>query len=195
MTERVYTTVDLAKVCKVSLRTVIRWVDEGKLTSFRTPGGHRRVREEDLLKFLDRYQIPFSIKPSAETRRILVVEERRLLEGLLKQILRRSSDTHEIFVARDLYESAVKIGLLRPDLVLVGAVSRGQQIVSFCRSLRAIPEAKDTKIVVLGSRLADVKREELLSLGVQAVIEKPYTIEDLRPHLLRMLGHVSRQSH
>jgi two-component system response regulator VicR len=195
MTERVYTTVDLAKVCKVSLRTVIRWVDEGKLTSFRTPGGHRRVREEDLLKFLDRYQIPFSIKPSTETRRILVVEERRLLEGLLKQILRRSSDMHEIFVARDLYESAVKIGLLRPDLVLVGAVSRGQQIVSFCRSLRAIPEAKDTKIVVLGSRLADVKREELLSLGVQAVIEKPYTIEDLRPHLLRMLGHVSRQSH
>ena len=63
MTERVYTTVDLAKVCRVSLRTVIRWVDEGKLTSFRTPGGHRRVRESDLVLFLDRYQIPFSVKP------------------------------------------------------------------------------------------------------------------------------------
>lgn len=195
MTERVYTTVDLARVCKVSLRTVIRWVDQGKLTSFRTPGGHRRVREEDLLQFLDRYQIPFSIKSSTETRRILVVEEKRLLEGLLKQILRRSSDTHEIFVARDLYESAIKIGLLRPDLVLVGTVSRGKQIVSFCRSLRSIPEAKDTKIVVLSTRLVGVNREELLSLGVQAVIEKPYTIEDLRPHLLRMLGSVPRQSH
>jgi excisionase family DNA binding protein len=194
MTERVYTTVDLAKVCKVSLRTVIRWVDEGKLTSFRTPGGHRRVREEDLQKFLDRYQIPFSIKPSSEAKRILVVEGKRLLEGLLKQILRRSSDSHEIHVARDLYESGVKIGLLRPDLVLLGEISRGQQIVSFCQSLRRIPEAKNTKLIVLSSKLPEGKMQELLALGVQAVIDRPYTIDDLRPHLLRVLGQASPRS-
>ena len=141
MTERVFTTVDLAKVCKVSLRTVIRWVDEGKLTSFRTPGGHRRVREADLVKFLDRYQIPFSVKPSGERKKILVVENKRFLEGLLKQILRRSSDTHEIIVAKDLYESGIKIGLLQPDLVILGTIPKGQDIVKFCRSLRKIPEA------------------------------------------------------
>jgi excisionase family DNA binding protein len=195
MTERLYTTVDLAKVCRVSLRTVIRWVDEGKLTSFRTPGGHRRVREEDLLKFLDRYQIPFSIHPSGEGRKILVVEERRMLEGLLKQILRRASDTYEIFVARDLYESGIKIGLLQPDWVLLGEISGGRQIVRFCRSLRSIPEAKNTKVIVLSNKLAGDKMQELLSLGVQAVIDKPLTIEDLRPHLLRMLGDPSRQPH
>ena len=194
MTERVYTTVDLAKVCKVSLRTVIRWVDEGKLTSFRTPGGHRRVREEDLLKFLDRYQIPFSIKPGSEPKKILVVEHKRMLEGLLKQILRRSSDTHEVFVARDLYESGIKIGLLRPDLVLLGTIPKGQEIVRFCRSLQKIPEAKGTKIIVLSSKLSGAKMQELLALGVQAVIDKPYTIEDLRPHLLRLLGQTSRRS-
>jgi len=195
MTERIYTTVELAKLCKVSLRTVIRWVDEGKLTSFRTPGGHRRVREEDLLRFFDRYQIPFSIKPDSEPKRILIVEEARKLEGLLKKILRRSSDTHEIFVARDLYESGIKIGLVRPDLVLLGAIPKGEEIVRFCRSLQRIPEAKDTKIIVLTSELPEAKMQELLSLGVQAVIEKPYTIEDLRPHLLRMLGNTSRQAH
>lgn len=195
MTERVYTTVDLAKVCRVSLRTVIRWVDEGKLSSFRTPGGHRRVREQDLLKFLDHYQIPFTIKPSGETKKILVVEDKRMLEGLLKQILRRSSDTHEIFVARDLYETGIKIGLLRPDLVLLGAIPKGREIVRFCKSLRKIPEAKDTKIIVLSSTVTGDRMQELLSLGVHAVIDKPYTSEDLRPHLLRMLGYPSRQAH
>ena len=194
MTERVYTTVDLAKVCKVSLRTVIRWVDEGKLTSFRTPGGHRRVREPDLVKFLDHYQIPFSVKPSGEKKRILVVENKRFLEGLLKQILRRSSDTHEIVVARDLYESGIKIGLLQPDLVILGTIPKGQEIVKFCRSLRRIPEAKSTKIIVLSEKVAGDRMQELLSLGVQAVIDKPYTIDDLRPHLLRVLGDPSRPS-
>jgi excisionase family DNA binding protein len=195
MTERVYTTVDLAKVCKVSLRTAIRWVDEGRLTSFRTPGGHRRVREEDLVRFLDRYQIPFSVKPSGEKKKILVVESRRFLEGLLKQILRRSSDTHEIIVAGDLYESGIKIGLLQPDLVILGTIPKGQEIVKFCRSLRRIPEAKSTKIIVLSEKVAGGTMQELLSLGVHAVIDKPHTIEDLRPHLLRVLGDPSRSSH
>jgi excisionase family DNA binding protein len=193
-TERVYTTVDLAKVCKVSLRTVIRWVDEGKLTSFRTPGGHRRVRESDLVSFLDRYQIPFSIKPSGERKRILVVESKRLLEGLLKQILRRSSDSHEILVAKDLYESAVKVGLHQPEWVILGTISKGQDMAKFCRSLRKIPEAKDTKIIVLNEKVSGTKLQELLSLGVQAVIDKPYTLDDLRPHLLRMLGYPARPS-
>jgi excisionase family DNA binding protein len=195
MTERVYTTVDLAKVCKVSIRTVIRWVDEGKLTSFRTPGGHRRVREADLVKFLDRYQIPFSVKPRGEKKTILVVENKRFLEGLLKQILRRSSDTHEIVVARDLYESGIKIGLLQPDLVILGTVPKGQEIVKFCRSLRKIPEGKRTKIIVLNEKVPEGRMQELVSLGVQAVIDKPYTIDDLRPHLLRMLGEPSRAPH
>jgi two-component system response regulator VicR len=195
MSERVYTTVDLAKVCKVSLRTVIRWADEGKLTSFRTPGGHRRVREADLVKFLDRYQIPFSVKPSGGKKRILVVENKRFLEGLLKQILRRSSDTHEIVVAKDLYESGIKIGLLQPDLVILGTIPKGQEVVKFCRSLRKIPEAKNTKIIVLSEKVPAGTMQDLLSLGVQAVIDKPCTIDDLRPHLFRVLGDPSRASH
>jgi excisionase family DNA binding protein len=194
MTERVYTTVDLAKVCKVSLRTVIRWVDEGKLTSFRTPGGHRRVREADLLKFLDIYQIPFSVKPTREKRRILVVESKRLLEGHLKQILRRSSDTHEVIVARDLYETGIKVGMLQPELVIFGTIPKEQEIARFCRSLRKIPDAKETKIIVLSEKVSGEKMKELLALGVQAVIDKPYTIDDLRPHLLRVLGYPSRSS-
>lgn len=194
MTERIYTTVDLAKVCKVSLRTVIRWVDEGRLSSFRTPGGHRRVREVDLVRFLERYQIPFSVKTSGEKKRILVVENRKLLEGLLRQILRRSSDTFEVFVARDLYESAIRIGLLRPELVIVGSIPKVQDIVKFCRSLRRIPEAKSTKIIVLNEKVPGEKMQALLSLGVEAVIDKPYTTDDLRPYLLRVLGYPSRTS-
>jgi DNA-binding response OmpR family regulator len=78
--------------------------------------------------------------------------------------------------------------------VLLGEVSKGQQIVGFCRSLRRIPEAKKTKIIVLSGKLSAARMQELLSLGVQAVIDKPYTIDDLRPRLLRMLGQSSPRS-
>jgi DNA-binding response OmpR family regulator len=124
-----------------------------------------------------------------------VVESKRFLEGLLKQVLRRSSDTHEIVVARNLYESGIKIGLLQPDLVILGTIPKAQEIVKFCRSLRKIPEAKGTKVIVLGEKVVGDTMQELLSLGVQAVIDKPCTIDDLRPHLLRVLGEPSRSAH
>ena len=98
-------------------------------------------------------------------------------------------------MAGDLYESGIKIGLLQPDLVILGTIPKGQEIVKFCRSLRRIPEAKSTKIIVLSEKVAGGTMQELLSLGVHAVIDKPHTIEDLRPHLLRILGDPSRSSH
>jgi excisionase family DNA binding protein len=37
-----------SKLLGVSESTIRRWADAGEVRSFRTPGGHRRVREEDL---------------------------------------------------------------------------------------------------------------------------------------------------
>ena len=73
-------------------------------------------------------------------------------------------------------------------------IPNGQEIVKFCRSLRRIPEAKNTKLIVLSERISGDRMQELLSLGVQAVIDKPYTIDDLRPHLLRTLGYSTLSS-
>ncbi len=195
MSDRIYTTVDLAKVCRVSLRTVIRWVDEGKLTSFRTPGGHRRVREEDLLEFLDRYQIPFSLKAAAGSKKVLLVESKKTIERLLHQILRRSSDRVEITVARDLYEGCIRIGLVRPDLVIVSASRMGRGLMAFCRALRGLAETKRTKVLLLGGGFSEADRRELQSLRVEMVTKKSYTLEELRPELLKMLGESSARSH
>ena len=46
-------TSDLADLFGVNPKTVIRWADEGKLPYFRTPGGHRRYRAEDVRPFLE----------------------------------------------------------------------------------------------------------------------------------------------
>ena len=185
--ERLYTTVDVAKICKVSLRTVIRWVDEGKLSSFRTPGGHRRVREKDLMLFLDHYKIPFSIKSKEKGKKILVIEEKKVLERLLLQILRRSSDNYELFFSRNLYEGAVRVGLLNPDLIILGEKHKGPEIVKFCQALSKISETKRTKILILSSSSPRFKSKGTLSLDIHTVVNKSFTIEDVRPHLFEML--------
>lgn len=39
---------EVAEYFRVDTKTVVRWANEGKLPSFRTPGGHRRYRRGDV---------------------------------------------------------------------------------------------------------------------------------------------------
>ncbi len=43
---------EAAAVLDVHENSVRRWIDEGKLSSVRTPGGHRRVLVESVKKYL-----------------------------------------------------------------------------------------------------------------------------------------------
>lgn len=47
---------------QVDKSTVKRWTDEGKLKCFRTPGGHRKFRAEDLYQFMADYS--YGISPA-----------------------------------------------------------------------------------------------------------------------------------
>ena len=38
----------------VAQSTMRKWTDSGRVSSFKTPGGHRRYRRDDLDQFLDR---------------------------------------------------------------------------------------------------------------------------------------------
>lgn len=43
---------DVAEVFGVATETVGRWADEGLLPHFKTPGGQRRFRREDVERFI-----------------------------------------------------------------------------------------------------------------------------------------------
>lgn len=44
---------DVANLLGVNPKTVRRWAVEGKLNSFKTPGGHLRFREQDVREFFE----------------------------------------------------------------------------------------------------------------------------------------------
>ena len=50
--QRLLTPAEVAALFRVDPRTVTRWANGGKLTSVRTPGGHRRFRETEVRAYL-----------------------------------------------------------------------------------------------------------------------------------------------
>jgi len=51
VTKRFITAAEVARRLDVNKSTVTRWIAAGKLTAFRTPGGHWRVRAVDVDRF------------------------------------------------------------------------------------------------------------------------------------------------
>lgn len=48
--EPTLTPAQVADIFRVDVKTVTRWAQAGRLTSFRTLGGHRRFRREEVLE-------------------------------------------------------------------------------------------------------------------------------------------------
>lgn len=49
MNDRLMSSGDVAKMFRVDPKTVTRWAKQGKIKSVKTPGGHRRYFESDIM--------------------------------------------------------------------------------------------------------------------------------------------------
>lgn len=45
---------EVAAMFRVDPKTVTRWANAGKVSSYRTPGGHRRYRQSDIENLLNK---------------------------------------------------------------------------------------------------------------------------------------------
>lgn len=45
---------EVAALCRVRPKTVTRWAIEGRIECVRTPGGHRRFRQSEVRKLMER---------------------------------------------------------------------------------------------------------------------------------------------
>ena len=57
-TERLLTPHQVAEMFRVDPKTVARWASNGWIGSIRTPGGHRRYRETEILALLAERAMP-----------------------------------------------------------------------------------------------------------------------------------------
>src|SRR4051812_24081201 len=98
--KHVYSTHEVARICRVTPMTVIRWIEDGRLGAFKTAGGHRRVPRADLEAFCRERGIP-SEPPEAGRRRVLVVTADRADAESLAAVARGLAPQVDVEVARD----------------------------------------------------------------------------------------------
>lgn len=112
-----YSTVYVAKRLGVSLPTVQRWVDSGRLKAWKTMGGHRRVDAESAEE-LFRQQAEGQPAADATPLSVVIVDDSADDRDLLTALLESQQADARITMAANGYEGLLLIGQIQPDLVI-----------------------------------------------------------------------------
>jgi excisionase family DNA binding protein len=87
MSDEILTTAQAAKLLGISIRTAQLWIEHGSLPSWKTPGGHRRVRRSDILALMNAVEP----KESSNSAIITVIADQPNLERY-REILMSSGE-------------------------------------------------------------------------------------------------------
>src|SRR5512136_841585 len=112
----VFTTFDAAKLCHVSPLSIINWVNAGRLPAFRTPGGHRRIRKEDLVRFMRDSGIPLpeELREGSGRAKVLIVDDEASIRDVLAEHMTTRARPYEVMTAADGFEAGRLVATFRP---------------------------------------------------------------------------------
>jgi excisionase family DNA binding protein len=113
------TTGQAARHCQVSIPALKRWIRDGRLAAFKTPGGHCRIELEELQRFLRQYGMPL-YPTSAPAIRILIVDDESYIVDLFVDLLATDPREFTLDTATDGYDALIKVGMFRPSLLILG---------------------------------------------------------------------------
>lgn len=149
----VFTTGQVAKICKVAPRTVSKWFDSGRLKGYRIPGSHdRRIPREYLIKFLKEHGMPLGSLEDDQLAKVLVLSaDEPLLTDLRSRMTRERS--FKLAVAENVFQSGIEAETLHPDAIVIDCQSIAlHEAADTCARIRNHSAFAETIIIVLGRR-------------------------------------------
>jgi excisionase family DNA binding protein len=179
-----YSTHDVAKICCVTPTTVIRWIEDGLIPAFKTVGGHRRVRREDLEKVCRDRGIPFNVPTGTEVGRILVVDDEPVVLDLVRDVVKELSHKFEVEVAKDAFDAGRLVVAFRPQLIFLDLMMPGVDGFEVCARLKKDPATTHTEIIAITGYYTEANMERILSAGAAACLKKPLDVLEVRRQVL-----------
>lgn len=183
----VYTTGEVAQICKVSQQTVIRCFDSGRLKGFRVPGSRfRRIPRDNLIQFMKDNNIPLDNLESGK-KRVLVVDDDEAIVEMLVELLERDG-RFEVKTASTGYDAGLLTHEFRPDLVILDFKLPDINGNVVCRTLRSNPAFEHVRVIVISGVVDRDEIDELLAAGADDFLQKPFQIDDLVGRMVRLLN-------
>jgi DNA-binding response OmpR family regulator len=162
---------------------VINWIEQSLLPSYRTPGGHRRIRRDDLVAFLRKHQIPTPESLVEGNFSVLIVDDEDEIVDIIKVYLQKQGG-YEILTASDGISALLEVGRSKPDILILDIMIPGVDGIEVCRRIKSDASNRTVIIAVSGSTEHE---KRILQAGADVFMGKPIDLEKLHNEAKRLL--------
>lgn len=190
-TEEYCSTREAAQRLGVSLGTVQNMVEAGKLTAWKTAGGHRRIS----VRAVESYLAQRAGKAVPDERvKLLVAEDEPILQALYRHAVENWDMPVDLTIVGNGYEGMIEIGLSRPHLLIADLNLPGLDGFEMIRTIRAQEKLADMNIIVVSG----LTPEEIESRGGLpqdvTVYGKPVPFHELRGYVQALVSQRQKTS-
>lgn len=200
-----YTTLEVAKILGMAVRSVQLMVDRGDLQAWKTPGGHRRITRESLDRWIQGSRAGVTgagaMHVLQETRggrrrsmqhipRILLIEDSSHFQNLVSLLVQQKFPGVDLHIAHDGITGLVSFGRLQPDLIIVDILLPGIDGATMITGLRQHALLGECKLIVLTSLDDDQRVPYTYALEGVDVVDKPRLVQDLPTLIQSALGRL-----
>ncbi|MDD5069993.1 MAG: response regulator [Candidatus Omnitrophica bacterium] len=181
MMSEVLTTHQVAQYCHVTMTTVVNWIEDGSLPAYKTKGGHRRIKKNDLISFLKKHNMPVPSK-----RRIMIVDDDESIRDGFEKLFRAKG--FEVDIAKNGFEAGVLIVMKQPEIVILDLIMPELDGFFVCEYIRKHSLLSHTKIIVLTGFPSKTNLKRAKDLKVNLCLSKPIDNETLITETERILN-------
>lgn len=126
--------------------------------------------------------------------RMLVVDDSPMIRKMVEGFLRHASTPIEIFEASNGKDALALAQSQRLDLILCDINMPGMDGLEFLRTLRAEDGTQNIPVVIISAEVRAVRVKEAVEAGAQGFLRKPFTAQEMRDQIVRVLGNISMDS-
>lgn len=182
--ERLLTSHQVGALLQVNPSSVKKWVNDGRIVAFRTPGGHRRIRAADLVDFLMRHDMPIpSSLAAVSRRRMLVVDDDPIALRALGRRLKAHQSRVQVELADNGIDALVRVGSFKPHLMVLDVFMPEIDGVEVCRRLKLNNETRDIGVIVTSAHLTREVETNARAAGALSCEPKPISPKVLLAYL------------
>jgi excisionase family DNA binding protein len=180
LSEDVFTSGEVARICNVSSPTVIKWIDTGTLKGFRIPGSKaRRVAKKDLLAFMNEHGMPLDKLEGIKTK-ILVIDDDVNFCNMLKREFELDG-SFDALIIQNAFRAGAMLEGFNPDVILLDIFLEGLDGRDVCKFLKQNKALKHAKVMGMsGVYSQKIVMEEDGGGGFDAFLKKPFKFSELK---------------
>ncbi|HOK08461.1 MAG TPA: response regulator [Candidatus Hydrogenedens sp.] len=186
-----FSTSEVAKYCHVTADTIRKWAEAGKIRVFKTPGGHRRIRRDDLLRFLRENNMPIHEDLGNAGVKILVVDDEKAVISVIRRFLERAQTPFQIEMAMDGFDAGQMVATFQPEIIFLDLRLPGLDGFEVTRRIKSNSETSHIHIIAMTGYYQGDVANRVLELGADMLLQKPFTPDDLRKALAKVGIEVS----